>query len=331
MRTIVALLVFVPSIAMGAPTRKGVERMQLEQFVASLHPMPGRVDATAVALASLHSGSYVLAAPLVFGATVFGPSPVTSASMIDPYVPVDGTMNVTGAIEASTTITGTNFIPSGISTDNDRVGVVASSTTPATADLYLQAGTGRSVYTRLNGVSGLTVAAASASSRGEFSNGFGTGNNDAVYAGGTLSVITTAVGNVGAGEDTLISFTLPANSLVTTNRGIRVHARGTAANNSNAKTIKCKVGTQIVVTNAPTVSVAGEIWAVDYTFTRTALSAQDWETTYTGNTGVAGAFIFDPEIGTATQTETGTLAVHCTGEAVDNNDIVMEFQSVTAF
>ena len=37
--------------------------------------------------------------------SVSGPATITSAQMIDPYVPVDGTMNVTGAIAASTAIT----------------------------------------------------------------------------------------------------------------------------------------------------------------------------------------------------------------------------------
>ena len=36
--------------------------------------------------------------------SVSGPATITSAQMIDPYVPVDGTMNVTGGVAASTSI-----------------------------------------------------------------------------------------------------------------------------------------------------------------------------------------------------------------------------------
>ena len=211
-------------------------------------------------------------------------------------------------------------------------------TTVAGNDTYLDAPGGQGVHIRGdNGNKDLAIASTGATTipgtmtaAGEAKADVGTATV-AGFLGTTMSVITTAVGNVGAGEDTLISYTMPANSLVTTGRGIRVRAEGTAANNANAKTIKCKVGTQTVLTNAPTISVAGEQWVVEYTFIRTGASTQDWKAEYSGNTGAAGVFAYDPERGTATQTETGTLAVHCTGEAVDNDDLVMESQVVTAF
>lgn len=175
------------------------------------------------------------------------------------------------------------------------------------------------------------VEKANVNLHGEFLGSLGSGATAVVYAGGTLDVNTTAVGNVGAGEDTLISYTLPANSLIATGRGVHVRAEGTFANNANVKTLKCKTGTQTVLTNAPTVSVAGEDWVVEYTFTRTGASAQDWKAEYRANSGAAGVFLYDAERGTATQTETGTLAVTCTGEGVADNDIVMESQIVKAF
>lgn len=47
-------------------------------------------------------------------ATISGGGGVTSASMVDPYTPTDGTWNVTGAITASSTVTGGDFRSGGM-------------------------------------------------------------------------------------------------------------------------------------------------------------------------------------------------------------------------
>lgn len=48
---------------------------------------------------------------LFLGAVISGGGAVVSGNMPDPYTPVDGTMNVTGAFAASTTVTaGTDFV-----------------------------------------------------------------------------------------------------------------------------------------------------------------------------------------------------------------------------
>lgn len=148
--------------------------------------------------------------------------------------------------------------------------------------------------------------------------------------GGTICSVSTAVGNVGAGEDDLQTCTVAANALTVTNRGIHWKAWGTGANNANAKTLTCYAGTQAVLTNAFTVSLA-ESWEVEGWFTRTGASTQDWKSTFLGNTGAAGAFVYDPELGTATQTETAAITFKCTGTAVADNDIVMEGFVVEAF
>ena len=143
---------------------------------------------------------------------------------------------------------------------------------------------------------------------------------------GVICAVSTAVGNLGAsGPDDLQTCTIAANSLVATNRGIRVTARGTCANNVNAKTFTLNVGTQVVLTHACTASVAGETWVIQAEVLRTGASAQDWYSHYLGSTGVAGALEFDPELGTATQTETATIAVKMQSTAsTANNDIVEE-------
>jgi hypothetical protein len=64
----------------------------------------------------------------------------------------------------------------------------------------------------------------------------------------------SAVGNVGGGEDDLMSYTLPANALSAAGKGVRITANGTTANNSNPKTVKLYFGGTEIATLALTVS-----------------------------------------------------------------------------
>lgn len=143
---------------------------------------------------------------------------------------------------------------------------------------------------------------------------------------GVANINSTAVGNLGAsGPDDLITYSLPANSLVTTNRTIRITAWGTCTNNANAKTFTLNFGSQVILTHACTASVAGEQWKIESTVIRTGASTQDWVSTYYGSTGAAGVFEFDPELGTATQTETGAIVIKMQSTvSTTDNDIVQE-------
>lgn len=271
----------------------------------------------------------------------------------ETIVPADGALNVTGGI----TLTGSfsfNDANVGLAeTGTDDLDVTADAAVVARFDgngfqvastrwigFNLLNGNTRMAYSGTDDIdfvadnetvfvlsgAGITLGAGNS-----FVGSLGTGTA-APTAGGTLSVITTAVGNVDGGPDTLQSYTLPASSLITTGRGIKVYASGTFANTGNAKTLTCYVGTQAVLTHAATVSVANETWEVNVKFTRTGSSTQDWEASYKGPTGVAGAFEYELERGTATQTETGSMAVYCEATtATATNDIIQEFQLTEAY
>lgn len=154
----------------------------------------------------------------------------------------------------------------------------------------------------------------------------GTGSGQAYYLGGNICAVSTAVGNVTtSGPDDLQTCTLSANTLLHTGRGIRITAFGTCANNANAKTFTLNFGSQVILTHACTASVAGETWRISSEVLRTGSSTQDWFSTYFGNTGTAAAFEYDPEIGTATQTETGSIVVKMqTTTTTSTNDVVEE-------
>lgn len=151
---------------------------------------------------------------------------------------------------------------------------------------------------------------------------------------GTIVVNTTAVGNVGAsGPDDLQSNPLPANSLTSTGRCVKITAIILAANNVNAKTTRLVFGAapivivskQITVSNAATVKLTGVIC-------RTGLNAQRYwgeasmsaGTTTSTTDGVTVAFI--PTVtGTSTETETNAIPIKTQSTtSTGDNDVVSQ-------
>ena len=173
---------------------------------------------------------------------------------------------------------------------------------------------------------GLVVTAGGATVDGGLTVEKGT-SNDQSQAILAANVNNTAVGNVDAGEDDLITYSLPANSLSANGKGVRIRAWGTAANNANAKTLKVYFGTQVILTTSLTINQV-DTWKVEATVWRTGASTQDWEThlIQAGTTTLV-----DVENGTATQTDTAAITIKCTGEAVATNDIVNEGLTVEFF
>lgn len=158
--------------------------------------------------------------------------------------------------------------------------------------------------------------------------------NDALRVQTTANVSTTAVGNIGAGVDPLISYTLVANSLTQAGRGIRLTAWGSVANVANAKTITCGFGatstTLAGVSNVVSATSGANNWKVVVEIARTGASTQDMNGLLTGNIGATSVFTYDQEIATAALTETSTIAVGCMCEATNNNDCVQEGMTVEA-
>jgi hypothetical protein len=140
------------------------------------------------------------------------------------------------------------------------------------------------------------------------------------------TVNVTAVGNVGGGEDDLMSYSLPANSLSAAGKGVRITASGTTANNSNPKTVKLYMGGTEIGTLALTVSqvnawrFCGEVIFRGTTLYNAAIQVSQGGTTKQANeiaTTLSGP---DP---------TGALIIKCTGTVTDgggginNDDILM--------
>lgn len=147
--------------------------------------------------------------------------------------------------------------------------------------------------------------------------GAGTGRAPLV---GKANVNTTGVGNVGIGEDDLITYAMPASSLNASGKGVEIQAWGTAANNANVKTLKLYFGTQVILTNSITASQVGT-WNIIARVFSTGTDTQDWSAAFT-NAGTTSTI--DNEVGTSIQDDGAAITIKCTGEATADNDIVQD-------
>lgn len=136
---------------------------------------------------------------------------------------------------------------------------------------------------------------------------------------GKANLNLIAVGNVGTGEDDLITYSLPSYSLYKTNSAVKIKAWGTTANNANAKTLKAYFGTQLILTYSLTTSQAG-LWEVNAIVGKTGSNTQE----YHSKLEEAPNDQVHQENGTGAVSDTAAITIKCTGEATSSNDIVQE-------
>ena len=161
--------------------------------------------------------------------------------------------------------------------------------------------------------------------RGQVKGGAGTGTGQPAMIG-TLSVNTTAVGNVGAGTDDLMTYTLPADSLSANAKGIEVFACGTVANNANAKTVGFNFGAELRNFSIDTGSVL--YWEIRAKVFRTSANNQKWFINMSAGSSGAGTTNFKRFISTSTETDTAAITIKCTGIGTADNDIVQEMMLI---
>lgn len=85
----------------------------------------------------------------------------------------------------------------------------------------------------------------------------------------------TTVGNVGAGSDTLMTYTLPAATLAANGRRIRVRAAGRMTGTASTKTLVFAFGGAAFVVNTKTTApTAAMQWAAEFDVVRTSATTQ---------------------------------------------------------
>lgn len=135
----------------------------------------------------------------------------------------------------------------------------------------------------------------------------------------TLTAITTSVGNVGAGEDGLMSYSMPVNTMSVDNCSIEITAFGITTNNVNVKTIKLYFGSTVIASGSLTAAVAGN-WLLKANVIRvTSTTQKATAERLQSNTSDAVCFYTTPG-----ETLANVITIKCTGEATDNNDIIQE-------
>lgn len=90
-----------------------------------------------------------------------------------------------------------------------------------------------------------------------------------------LSSQYTAVGNVGAGSDTLMTYTLPAATLAADGRRVRIRGTGRMSGSASTKTLVLAVGGAAFVVNTKTTApTAAMQWACEFELTRMSATTQ---------------------------------------------------------
>lgn len=137
----------------------------------------------------------------------------------------------------------------------------------------------------------------------------------------TTAGSTTAV----TSEETLITYTFPANSLDSNAKAIRIRAAGTTANNTNTKTIRLYFGTTVLISNDITTAPNNQSWEFEATVIRTAATTQKCMARGT----VATANQTSTYAGSG-QTLTGAVTIKVTGQngTASANDITAQFLHV---
>ncbi len=135
-----------------------------------------------------------------------------------------------------------------------------------------------------------------------------------------LKVDTTQTGNVGAGEDNLISYSVPASTLAANGDYLEIIAFGTFAANANSKRLKLYYGSTVLIDSGAQNQNGGS-WEMRGTVIRTAAATQKASAIFVSATTL---FTDDASYTAPTETLSGAVTVKCTGEGVADNDIVQQ-------
>jgi hypothetical protein len=142
--------------------------------------------------------------------------------------------------------------------------------------------------------------------------------------GGTINVNTTVVGNVGAGEDDLMTYSVPANALATNGDRIEFEMAGTFAANGNNKRVRIKYGaTTLLDTTALAFNNAD--WSAKGQIIRTGAATQKAFCVFRSGSALLNS---TSDYTTPAETLSGAVTLKATGEATSNNDITEEMFTV---
>lgn len=177
--------------------------------------------------------------------------------------------------------------------------------------------------------SGVATITGSGSSKGVvLTDGIVAGTGTArAKVGGTIRSDVTAVGNVGVGEDTLNTYTIPASTLAVNGESLWIRKVFSFAANANIKQVKIKYGATTIYASGAVAQNGGSV-VIDIAITRTGAATQIVGIMMQAST--ASLLPLPTPYSTTAETLSGTVVLLSTGEATADNDIV-ERTSVIEF
>ena len=139
----------------------------------------------------------------------------------------------------------------------------------------------------------------------------------------SLSTQYADAGNVGTGEDTLHTYTMPGGTLAANGDMVEIIAMFDTATNSNAKTIKLHFGGTTLVSNSTTLVNNQNIYI-------RALVIRSGAATQVGSAVMHSPLVTILEAHNTAPAETlsGNVVIKTTGEATSDNDIIAKMFTV---
>lgn len=142
---------------------------------------------------------------------------------------------------------------------------------------------------------------------------------------GTVFVETTAVGNVGSGEDLLMSWAMPASQLNTNEDYVEIICWGTTAANNNAKRLKLYFGATAVYDSGVGTSAANNNhWVLRAFVVRRTATTQTACSTMVANNSGALPYTDVSQVTAPGETLSNSITIQLTGEATSNDDVKCE-------
>jgi len=145
------------------------------------------------------------------------------------------------------------------------------------------------------------------------------------------STNTTTVGNVGTGEDDLMTYTLPGATLGTDGQGIRITCGGRFRDIAEARTLKLKFGATVIFQLGLTDPGASYSWRVVAEVVRTGATAQISFATFVGSQALNNAGDESSYRATPAETLSGDVVVKMTGESASSDNIQQDLMIVELF
>lgn len=140
----------------------------------------------------------------------------------------------------------------------------------------------------------------------------------------SLNVNTTDVGNIGIGEDDLMTYTLPGGTLAVNGERIEFEMSFACAANGNSKTIKIYFGATSYT--FPAFTTSGTFVIARGTVVRTGSATQRFDLTVLSDNGsaqVVGVTYLTPSA-----TLSSNVTIKATGTATTDNDIIQKVLTI---